>query len=156
MAATSVSNWAIVTALPPARAGSATGLRNSHVATNPSTARMSRNNTPANSYHASSPRRATVMNATAMKALSAIGSSTLPAREAPKRRARNPSATSLAAAAATRASCHAGERKFGVGQYVCKEGEPGNRLLLSGEGEVGISGTIAGSGEEALAVLKPG
>lgn len=48
------------------------------------------------------------------------------------------------------------EQKFTVGQYVFKEGEPGNRLFLISEGEVRISRTIPGSGEEALAVLKPG
>src|SRR6266542_2355115 len=48
------------------------------------------------------------------------------------------------------------EQKFTIGQYVFKEGEPGNRLFLIAEGEVRISRTIPGSGEEALAVLKPG
>jgi len=48
------------------------------------------------------------------------------------------------------------EQKFTVGQYVFKEGEPGNRLFLISEGEVRISRTIPGSGEEALAILKPG
>jgi len=48
------------------------------------------------------------------------------------------------------------EQKFTVGQNVFKEGEPGNRLFLISEGEVRISRTIPGSGEEALAVLKPG
>ena len=48
------------------------------------------------------------------------------------------------------------EQKFAVGQHVFKEGEPGNRLFLISEGEVRISRTIPGSGEEALAVLKPG
>ncbi|PYP18285.1 MAG: cyclic nucleotide-binding domain-containing protein [Gemmatimonadetes bacterium] len=48
------------------------------------------------------------------------------------------------------------EQKFTVGQYVFKEGEPGNRLFLISSGEVRISRTIPGSGEEALAVLKPG
>src|SRR5207244_2006130 len=36
------------------------------------------------------------------------------------------------------------------------EREPGNRLFITSEGEVRISRTIPGSGEEALAVLKPG
>src|SRR5262245_63331793 len=49
-----------------------------------------------------------------------------------------------------------GEQKFAVGQYVFKEGEPGNRLFIISQGEVRISRTIPGSGEEALAVLKPG
>jgi CRP/FNR family transcriptional regulator, cyclic AMP receptor protein len=48
------------------------------------------------------------------------------------------------------------EQKFTVGQYIFKEGEPGNRLFIIAEGEVRISRTIPGSGEEALAVLKPG
>src|SRR5439155_17102983 len=48
------------------------------------------------------------------------------------------------------------EQKFAVGQQVFKEGEPGNRLFIISEGEVRISLTIPGSGEEALAVLKPG
>jgi CRP-like cAMP-binding protein len=48
------------------------------------------------------------------------------------------------------------EQKFAPGQHVFKEGEPGNRLFIISEGEVRISRTIPGSGEEALAVLKPG
>jgi len=42
------------------------------------------------------------------------------------------------------------------GEYVFKEGEPGNRLYLVVEGEVRISRMIPGSGEEALAILKTG
>ena len=42
------------------------------------------------------------------------------------------------------------------GEYVFKEGEPGNRLYLVVEGEVRISRMIPGSGEEALAILKKG
>ena len=42
------------------------------------------------------------------------------------------------------------------GEYVFKEGEPGNRLFLVVEGEVRISRMIPGSGEEALAILKKG
>jgi hypothetical protein len=83
MNATSVSIWATVTALPPARAGSATGRRSSQVPKNPSTARMSRSNTPTSSYHMSMPRLATVRNAAAANALSATGSSTAPARDPP-------------------------------------------------------------------------
>ena len=45
---------------------------------------------------------------------------------------------------------------FVSGEYVFREGEPGNRLFLIVEGDVRISRTIPGSGEEALAVLKPG
>lgn len=47
-------------------------------------------------------------------------------------------------------------QEFVSGEYVFREGEPGNRLFLIVEGEVRISRTIPGSGEEALAVLKPG
>lgn len=42
------------------------------------------------------------------------------------------------------------------GEYIFHEGDAGNRLYLVTEGEVRISRTIPGSGEEALAVLKPG
>src|SRR3954464_8378562 len=45
---------------------------------------------------------------------------------------------------------------FVSGEYIFKEGESGNRLYLVLEGEVRISRTVPGSGEEALAVLKPG
>ena len=48
------------------------------------------------------------------------------------------------------------EHKFAAGEYVFKEGEPGNRLFIISEGEVRISRTIPGSGEEALVVLTPG
>ena len=48
------------------------------------------------------------------------------------------------------------EERFEAGQYVFREGEAGNRLYLIIEGEVRISRVIPGSGEEALAVLKPG
>ena len=48
------------------------------------------------------------------------------------------------------------EERFESAEYVFREGEPGNRLYLIVEGEVRISRTIPGSGEEALAVLKPG
>jgi CRP/FNR family cyclic AMP-dependent transcriptional regulator len=48
------------------------------------------------------------------------------------------------------------EEKFESGEYVFREGEAGNRLYLIVEGEVRISRVIPGSGEEALAVLKPG
>jgi CRP-like cAMP-binding protein len=47
-------------------------------------------------------------------------------------------------------------QEFVSGEYVFKEGESGNRLYLIVEGEVRISRTIPGSGEEALAVLKRG
>ena len=48
------------------------------------------------------------------------------------------------------------EQTFVSGEYVFREGESGNRLYLIVEGEVRISRTIPGSGEEALAVLKKG
>ena len=48
------------------------------------------------------------------------------------------------------------EEKFVSGEYVFHEGEHGNRLYLIVEGEVRISRDVPGSGEEALAVLKPG
>ncbi|MDE3054560.1 MAG: cyclic nucleotide-binding domain-containing protein [Gemmatimonadota bacterium] len=48
------------------------------------------------------------------------------------------------------------EERFASGQYVFREGEPGNRLYLITDGEVRISRDVPGSGEEALAVLKPG
>src|SRR2546427_12629886 len=47
------------------------------------------------------------------------------------------------------------EQKFTVGQFVFKEGEPGNPLLLISDAEARISRTIPSSGEEALEVLKP-
>jgi CRP/FNR family cyclic AMP-dependent transcriptional regulator len=48
------------------------------------------------------------------------------------------------------------EQEFQSGEYVFREGEPGNRLFLIVEGEVRISRMIPGSGEEALAILKAG
>lgn len=48
------------------------------------------------------------------------------------------------------------ELTFKGGDFVFHEGEPGNRLFIIATGEVRISRTIPGSGEEALAVLKPG
>lgn len=48
------------------------------------------------------------------------------------------------------------EEKFVSGEYIFHEGEPGNRLYLIVEGGVRISRDVPGSGEEALAVLKPG
>lgn len=48
------------------------------------------------------------------------------------------------------------EEKFISGEYIFREGEAGNRLYLIVEGEVRISRDVPGSGEEALAVLKPG
>jgi CRP/FNR family cyclic AMP-dependent transcriptional regulator len=48
------------------------------------------------------------------------------------------------------------EQSYHPGQTIFKEGEPGNRLFLILEGDVRISRDIPGSGEEALAILKPG
>src|SRR5205809_751902 len=52
--------------------------------------------------------------------------------------------------------CLKKKKKFTVGQYIFKEGEPGNRLFIIAEGEVRISRPIPGSVEEALPWLKPG
>jgi CRP-like cAMP-binding protein len=48
------------------------------------------------------------------------------------------------------------EEKLESGVYVFHEGESGNRLYVIVTGEVRISRDVPGSGEEALAVLKPG
>ena len=48
------------------------------------------------------------------------------------------------------------EEAFVSGEYIFREGEHGNRLYLIVEGEVRISRDVPGSGEEALAILKPG
>src|SRR3954468_10351121 len=48
------------------------------------------------------------------------------------------------------------EEKFVSGEYIFHEGEHGNRLYLIVDGGVRISRDVPGSGEEALAVLKPG
>jgi CRP-like cAMP-binding protein len=48
------------------------------------------------------------------------------------------------------------EQKFQSAATVFKEGEPSNRLYIIAEGEVRISRIVPGSGEEALAILKPG
>jgi len=48
------------------------------------------------------------------------------------------------------------EEQFKSAEYIFREGEAGNRLYLIVEGEVRISRDVPGSGEEALAVLKPG
>ena len=48
------------------------------------------------------------------------------------------------------------EQKYSGGQYVFKEGEPGNRFYIIVSGEVRISRNVPGAGEEALAVLQPG
>jgi CRP-like cAMP-binding protein len=46
--------------------------------------------------------------------------------------------------------------KFVSGEFIFREGETGNRLYLIVDGDVRISRDVPGSGEEALAVLKPG
>jgi CRP-like cAMP-binding protein len=48
------------------------------------------------------------------------------------------------------------EEKFVSGEYIFREGEHGNRLYLTVDGEVRISRDVPGGGEEALAVLKAG
>lgn len=48
------------------------------------------------------------------------------------------------------------DQEFVSGEYIFREGEAGNRLYLIVEGDVRISRVVPGSGEEALAVLKPG
>jgi CRP-like cAMP-binding protein len=48
------------------------------------------------------------------------------------------------------------EEEFVSGEYIFREGEHGNRLYLITKGEVRISRDVPGSGEEALAILKPG
>lgn len=48
------------------------------------------------------------------------------------------------------------EQKLQSAATVFKEGEPSNRLYIIAEGDVRISRVVPGSGEEALAVLKPG
>jgi CRP-like cAMP-binding protein len=48
------------------------------------------------------------------------------------------------------------EQAFVAGEYIFREGESGNRLYLLVDGEVRISRIVPGSGEEALAILKPG
>jgi CRP-like cAMP-binding protein len=48
------------------------------------------------------------------------------------------------------------EESFVSGEYIFREGELGNRLYLIVSGEVRISRDVPNSGEEALAVLKPG
>jgi CRP-like cAMP-binding protein len=48
------------------------------------------------------------------------------------------------------------EERFVSGEFIFREGEHVNRLYLVVSGEVRISRDIPGSGEEALAVLKPG
>jgi CRP-like cAMP-binding protein len=48
------------------------------------------------------------------------------------------------------------ERKFGAGQVIFREGEPGDAMWVVLEGRVMISKHIPGAGEEALAFLERG
>jgi CRP-like cAMP-binding protein len=48
------------------------------------------------------------------------------------------------------------QERFRSGEFIFREGESGNRLYLIVEGDVRISRDVPGSGEEALAILKPG
>jgi CRP/FNR family transcriptional regulator, cyclic AMP receptor protein len=48
------------------------------------------------------------------------------------------------------------DQTFKSGEVIFKEGDAGNRLFVIATGEVRISRTIPGSGEEALAILKAG
>ena len=48
------------------------------------------------------------------------------------------------------------EQKFQGAATIFKEGEPSSRLYIIAAGDVRISRIVPGSGEEALAVLKPG
>jgi len=48
------------------------------------------------------------------------------------------------------------QKTYDSGEYIFREGEPGNRLFIVLDGEVRISRQIPGAGEEALAVLKAG
>jgi len=47
-------------------------------------------------------------------------------------------------------------KSYESGEYIFREGEPGNRLFIIVDGGVRISREIPGAGEEALAVLKRG
>lgn len=48
------------------------------------------------------------------------------------------------------------EQKYHAAASIFKEGEPGNRLFVIVQGDVRISRTVPGAGEEALAVLPTG
>ena len=48
------------------------------------------------------------------------------------------------------------EQRMSAGHKIFSEGEPGNRLFIISAGEVRISRTVPGSGEEALTILKRG
>jgi CRP-like cAMP-binding protein len=46
--------------------------------------------------------------------------------------------------------------ELGVGEYVFREGDEGDRLYIIQRGEVRISRKVPGAGEEAITVLRPG
>lgn len=48
------------------------------------------------------------------------------------------------------------QASYKVGQYIFREGEPGDALYLITAGKVRISRDVAGMGEEALAILAEG
>jgi CRP-like cAMP-binding protein len=50
----------------------------------------------------------------------------------------------------------ASEESFKLGDFVFREGSPGDAMYLLLSGKVRISREVAGMGEEALAVLAPG
>ena len=50
----------------------------------------------------------------------------------------------------------ASEESHALGTKIFQHGDPGDKLYIILEGKVRISRDVPGSGEEALAVLKPG
>lgn len=50
----------------------------------------------------------------------------------------------------------AGEESYKLGEFVFREGSPGDALYMLLAGKVRISREVAGMGEEALAILAPG
>jgi len=50
----------------------------------------------------------------------------------------------------------ASQESFGLGQFVFREGEVGDKLYLILEGKIRISRQLPGMGEEALAILNTG
>ena len=73
-----------------------------------------------------------------------------------KRWRQGPSRQALHEGARARRAEAGGEQTPAGAQHGSPQGEPAIRLFLISHGEVRISRTIPGSGEEALAVLKPG
>lgn len=47
-------------------------------------------------------------------------------------------------------------KRYAAGTLILTEGAPGGQLLVIHEGQVRISKTIPGAGEEALTILRPG